>query len=108
MQPVREFELTDLSPPDAKCSQTSNIFATAGCSHSPYHVCWGGGIVPWDVTDTQLSELRFFDDMRFVYIHIIYKIARSKTFFGKEVKERGGPELKVSIKNIAAWNLMLR
>jgi hypothetical protein len=45
--------------------------------------------------------------MRFVYIHIIFKIARSKTFFGKEVKEPGGPELIVSIKNIAAYNLML-
>jgi hypothetical protein len=50
----------------------------------------------------QLSELKFFDDMRFVCIHIILKIARSKTFLGKEVKERGGPELIVSIKNIAA------
>lgn len=50
----------------------------------------------------QLSELKFFDDMRFVCIHIIFKIARSKKFFGKEVKERGGPELILSIKNIAA------
>lgn len=59
-------------------------------------------MVPWDVADMELSELKFFDDMRFVCIHIILKIARSKTFFGKEVKERGRPELIVSIKNIAA------
>jgi hypothetical protein len=54
------------------------------------------------VADTQLSELNFFDDVRFVCIHIIFKIARRKTFFGKEAKERGGPELIASIKNIAA------
>jgi hypothetical protein len=50
----------------------------------------------------QLSELKFFDDKRVVCIHIIFKIARSKTLFGKNVKERGGLELIVNIKNIAA------
>jgi hypothetical protein len=65
-------------------------------------------MVPRDVADTQLSELKFFYDMRFVCIHIIFKIARSKTFFGERSQRTcGGPELIVSIKNITAWNLML-
>lgn len=55
----------------------------------------------WDVADTQLPELKFFDDIRVVCIHIIFKIARSKTFFGKEVKERDVRELIVSINSIA-------
>ena len=45
------------------------------------------------MADTRLSELKFCDDTRIVCLRIIFKIARSKTFFGKEVKERGGPEL---------------
>jgi hypothetical protein len=40
-QPDREFELTDLSPPDTKCSLTSNIFATARRSHFPCHFYQG-------------------------------------------------------------------
>lgn len=52
------------------------------------------------MADTQLSELKFFDDMRVVCIHIIFKIATSRTFFGKEAKDRDGLKVTVNIKNI--------